>query len=64
MTHHRTGHGTHEFSCDLCPQAAEGERGEDFGETWSALKEQGWRCFKVGGEWVHRCPECAERRDD
>lgn len=51
------------FECDECGDAgtAEGLQGDDqFRETWSMLREDGWRCHKEDDQWVHNCPECVK----
>jgi hypothetical protein len=62
VSHYRDGRN-HVFECDDC--------GDDFGEldgeetsfedVWAAAKEDGWVCFKVDGEWQHRCRHCRKK---
>jgi len=59
MTHQRRGN-IQVFHCDGCPECYEGEPGEEFREVWALAREEGWRTFKVGQDWFHRCPACVE----
>ena len=60
MTHQRQAN-THSFHCDNCPEHYGGDPGEDFRTTWELAREEGWRTYKVGQDWFHRCPVCGEK---
>lgn len=47
------------FECDACPEELETEC-DDFQEALAVFKRDGWRVEKVGDEWVHTCPSCAD----
>ena len=51
------------WHCDSCAEHYEGEPGEDFAASWAAAKEDGWRAWRVGKEWCHACPACAEKEE-
>jgi hypothetical protein len=65
MTHQRDGK-THQFDCNACTESFGQDDGEPatFQEVWEAAKTEGWVVFKLGGEWVHYCPECRVRAGD
>jgi hypothetical protein len=48
------------FECDNCGEeyAAAGE----WKDVWESAKEDGWRAFKDGDDWQHKCPGCLNRR--
>jgi len=48
------------FVCDSCGEKFEGEQGEEFHDTWSSAKREGWCTRKIAGEWLHGCdkPNC------
>ena len=50
-------HGVIVFECDSCDETFE-IGSDDFNETWSAAKREGWRSKKIGEEWVHGCARC------
>ena len=50
-------HGVIVFECDSCDETFE-IGSDDFNDTWSAAKREGWRSKKIGEEWVHGCPRC------
>lgn len=54
-------HGHLVIECDCCDETYEGASA-DWEDVWPAAKENGWKARKIGGEWVHACPEC--RIDD
>jgi Fe2+ or Zn2+ uptake regulation protein len=58
MTIERYG-PTFEVSCDSCPHTFDTDECE-FAAAVRAVKEEGWRISKVGGEWIHTCPSCQE----
>jgi len=50
-----------EFTCDTCGLSIleEGVYSQaDFTFTWEGLKRDGWRCYKDGDAWLHKCPKC------
>lgn len=52
-------------SCDMCPDAIESERDEDFTTFWNRAKRDGWSTSKVQqprreAEWLHGCPDCGK----
>ena len=56
-------HGRLIVSCDSCDETFDSyHRPQDsdaFDVFWGRCKSEGWRAFKVGGEWEHACPKCA-----
>jgi len=51
--------GTILIECDACPEVFDIDS-DDFNETWSAAKRDGWRAKQVGNDWVHLCDGCRE----
>lgn len=51
----------HLFECDADGCSAEYSGTGDFSEVWADAKDEGWRCFKAGDRWQHRCPEHTRR---
>jgi hypothetical protein len=47
--------------CDFCSDEDASDT-DDFTEAWGMWKDDGWRAFKEGGEWQHKCPNCIEDR--
>lgn len=47
------------FSCDGCPEAHEGQKGDNFNEAWAEARAAGWEGYQQAGQWNHRCPTCA-----
>lgn len=45
------------FQCDTCPDALDTDEVE-FEAAWARAQGDGWKAFKVGGEWCHECPDC------
>lgn len=49
-----------EMTCDECGDA------ETFYGEWkdciAESKEYGWRTYKEGEEWMHKCPSCMHKR--
>jgi hypothetical protein len=45
------------FTCDECGVFIEGKG--DFGAIWGPAKEAGWRAYREGDAWHHRCPDCS-----
>ena len=43
--------------CDFCPDTVETEE-HDFQSAIDEIKRQGWKVFKRGGEWFHKCVDC------
>lgn len=52
--------------CDFCPDTHDTEE-SDFYSAVEAIKRVGWRVFKKGAEWFHKCgccqAEAADARD-
>ena len=47
-----------EAECNGCEMTLDLDEYDDFYEAVEALKEDGWRIFKDGDDWVHYCPDC------
>lgn len=47
------------FHCDECADFIETEE-TNFNEALAIMKREGWKVSKIGPEWVHKCPACAE----
>lgn len=47
-------------TCDSCEEElTETElEVEGFEELLAAIKKDGWRIEKSGGQWMHTCPDC------
>jgi len=45
------------IECDCCEASDEFE-GDDFNEAFDEAKAEGWRAFKDGDDWMHKCPDC------
>lgn len=43
------------FECDSCDEVFESDEDEDFSDAWARAKRDGWKCRKVGNDWVHGC---------
>ena len=53
-------HGKFQFECDGCGDVlATDER--DFAEARAAFTNAGWLARKWGQDWIHSCPECANK---
>jgi Fe2+ or Zn2+ uptake regulation protein len=50
-------HGKIVFECDSCNEVLETET-SDFDDALSILKREEWKAEKIGGVWIHACPEC------
>lgn len=46
------------IQCDSCDETFDGEEDNEFTDTWSAAKREGWTTRKIAGEWLHGCPAC------
>lgn len=44
-------------SCDFCSNHHDTEE-RDFYAAVEAVKRAGWRVFKQGQEWLHKCADC------
>ncbi len=49
-------HGVH---CDSCSNSEE-SCGRSFREMIAEIKTLGWKIFKIGEIWCHKCPVCIE----
>ncbi len=61
MSMRKLSDNSFEYSCDSCNRKPE----IYFGDFHSAMKEakaDGWRAYKEGSTWCHRCPECTKER--
>lgn len=47
------------ITCDVCGDD-EGLDEYDFFDAVNEAKSNGWKIFKEQGEWMHKCPSCAE----
>lgn len=54
-------HGEVAFACDTCPTTTDLVEDSDFNRLVMEAKTEGWHIEKVGGEWVHTCPDCAKK---
>lgn len=43
------------FECEVC-EITETFEDVEFETAWFQLRRKGWRCQKVGTEWIHGCP--------
>lgn len=46
------------ITCDRC-EDDESFGTDTFSETVAWAREQGWKVFKNGDGWQHRCPKCS-----
>lgn len=58
MTIEKSAHDEFEVSCDHC-SFIDTFIGE-FMEVIGKMKDEGWKVFKLGDDWDHSCPDCAE----
>ncbi len=47
------------IECDCCDEVFEGQNRE-WQTVWPIAKRDGWKSKKIGEEWVHECPRCAD----
>lgn len=45
------------FVCDTCGEVCETGT-DEFMDALREVKDAGWKVEKLGGEWVHTCPDC------
>ena len=45
------------FECDNCGEELDTDETE-FVDALDVLREEGWKAFKVSGDWVHHCGDC------
>lgn len=45
------------FECDGCGEVLDSETG-NFEAAVNLLRRSGWKFFKEGDVWIHRCPDC------
>lgn len=48
------------FACGFYEET--GEDGTTFIEAWGDAKAMGWRAYKEGESWRHKCPDCSKRK--
>jgi hypothetical protein len=49
--------------CDDCGDTYSVEHADDDFQAFIAgAKAEGWRIYKSGDEWLHRCPDCQHKR--
>lgn len=46
------------YICDECGEEFEATAGLELKAAWEEAKDVGWRCWKDGDEWKHKCEEC------
>lgn len=48
--------------CDFCSETFDTDRDRDDGfiAAVDAIKREGWKVIKKGGDWLHKCPSCQE----
>ena len=48
------------FECDTCDETLtiSAAAATTFEEAWALARRDGWRCKKIGNEWVHGCQRC------
>lgn len=51
------------FSCDSCPEAIDTGT-SSFAAARNFLHRQGWKAFKSGEMWRHRCDTCFNKPKD
>lgn len=44
-------------SCDFCDETFDTEE-DEFRSAIEAIKRAGWKVFKRGQEWFHKCTDC------
>lgn len=49
------------FSCDSCPDAIETGT-SNFEAARNVLYRQGWKAYKSGETWRHRCDTCLDKK--
>lgn len=48
------------FSCDSCPDAIEPGT-SNFEAARNFLYREGWKAYKIGGIWLHKCDTCVDK---
>lgn len=53
---------TYVVDCDFCSTTfdTDCDRDDGFYAAVEAVKREGWKVFKDGGDWSHKCPCCQE----
>lgn len=61
--------GMFEAACDCCGECfptniKDGGRhdAQSFQQAISYLKNNGWKIYKEGNEWQHKCPDCCTNK--
>ena len=49
-------------NCDFCLNVLETDE-LDFRAAVDAMKREGWKVYRSGGEWFHKCDACLETED-
>jgi hypothetical protein len=53
----RQNGGILHIECDSCDEVLDA-RTKDFSEARTIMQREGWKVRKIGGEWIHGCPNC------
>ncbi len=48
---------TFDAGCDFCHNDLQTDE-DEFVAAVEAMKRAGWKVFKQGGEWFHKCDDC------
>jgi hypothetical protein len=48
------------ISCDTCSTEDTLDT-DEFIQAVSMAKQRGWLVEMIGGEWIHKCPSCANK---
>jgi hypothetical protein len=48
------------IACDSCGAVFEADS-DRWEEAWPEARRIGWMADKIGGDWLHHCPECGRR---
>lgn len=51
-------YGKIQFECDECGNTTKTHDKDDFDILKDNAKSDGWKTYKEGNEWKHRCPDC------
>lgn len=51
-----------DITCNECRKEENFDTDGDFGQAIHDAKDRGWKVFKVGTQWQHKCPDCASEQ--
>ncbi len=52
--------GEYELFCDFCAYS-EFYEADNFDDFIRQMQNDGWKSFKIDGEWTHKCADCVEK---